>query len=59
MIVIADITMCSSKFCPMREECYRAQAKEDSVQSWNNFEYTCNEDSGFCDFIKMPVLCGE
>ena len=48
-----DITMCASENCLEREECYRAQAKPSELQSWNNFEYTCNEESGFCDFIKM------
>lgn len=48
-----DITMCASENCPEREECYRTQAKPSKLQSWSNFEYTCNEESGFCDFIKM------
>ena len=52
MIAIADITMCTSINCPERDNCYRAQAKPSVMQSWSNFEYRCNEDSGFCDFIK-------
>ena len=59
MIAIADITMCTSINCPERDNCYRAQAKPSVMQSWSNFEYTCNENSGFEDFIKMPDLCGE
>ena len=39
--------------CEMREKCYRVRAKPSEYQSWSNFEYTCNEDSGFEDF--MPV----
>lgn len=35
----------------MRNNCYRTQAKDSNNQSWNNFEYTCNENSGFCDCI--------
>ena len=50
---MADITICASENCPEREECYKAQAKPSKLQSWSNFEYTCNEESGFCDFIKM------
>lgn len=53
MIGIADITMCISENCEMREKCYRVRAKPEKYQSWSNFEYTCNEDSGFEDF--MPV----
>ena len=49
---MADITMCTSLNCPKREECYRTKANQSPLQSWSNFEYTCNEDSGFCDFIK-------
>ena len=52
MISIADITMCSSENCPYKEKCYRTKANPSNFQSWSNFEYTCNEDSGFEDFIK-------
>ena len=48
---MADITMCTGLNCPKREECYRTKANPSPLQSWSNFEYTCNEDSGFCDFI--------
>ena len=48
-----DITMCVSEACTERERCYRAMAKPSECQSWSNFEYTCNEDSGFEDFISM------
>ena len=47
-----DITMCASKDCPERNNCYRACAKPSEFQSWSNFEYTCNEENGFKDFIK-------
>ena len=53
MIKIADITMCSSENCPEREYCYRVQNKPSETQSWSNFEYTCNENSGFEDFIPV------
>ena len=59
MVNIADITMCTSENCPYRDECYRVRAKPGKYQSWSNFEYVCNENSGFDDFIKMPVLCDE
>ena len=52
MISIPDITMCASENCPYRDECYRVRAKPNILQSWSNFEYTCNENSGFEDFIK-------
>ena len=35
------------------DRCYRVRAKPSKYQSWSNFEYTCNEDSGFEDFISM------
>ena len=50
---MADITMCTSQNCPMMEECYRARARPSKYQSWSNFEYTCNENSGFEDFIPV------
>lgn len=49
-----DITMCMSKECPQREKCLRAMAVPEAYQSWANFEYVCNEESGFEDF--MPIL---
>ena len=53
MINIPDITMCTSKNCPYKEKCYRVIEKPGQYQSWSNFEYTCNEDSGFEDFIPV------
>lgn len=53
MINITDITMCSSENCPYKEKCYRVQAKSSKYQSWSNFEYTCNDNSGFEDFIPV------
>ena len=48
---IRNITKCSSENCPMRDRCYRAQAPDSVWQSWCNFEYTCNEESGFDEFV--------
>lgn len=52
---MADITMCSSNNCPIRASCYRSKANVEKIQSWANFEYTCNENSGFEDFIEMTA----
>ena len=49
---MADITMCSSRNCPMKDKCYRTTATPSKSQSWSNFEYFCNENSGFHEFIK-------
>ena len=53
MINIADITMCTSESCPYRDECYRVRAKPSEYQKLSNFEYSCNENNGFEDFIPM------
>lgn len=45
--------MCASENCPYKDKCYRTKAKPSEYQSWSNFEYTCNENSGFEDFIKI------
>lgn len=50
---MADITMCTSDDCPVKDNCYRHLAKPSQIQSYSNFEYTCNEESGFNDFIKI------
>lgn len=59
MIIIAELTMCSSTSCPYSNDCYRAKGISNEHQSWSDFEYTCNENSGFENFVKMPALCGE
>lgn len=46
-----DISMCNSDNCPMKDKCYRSTATASKYQSWSNFEYTCNENSGYADFI--------
>lgn len=38
-----DICMCMSKNCERRNECYRAQATPDRLQTYSNFEDICNE----------------
>lgn len=50
---MAGITMCSSINCPVREICYRSRAETGEIQSWSNFEYVCNENNGFADFIPI------
>ena len=52
---MGDITMCTSKNCPVRSTCYRQRAKASENQSWLNFEYTCNENSGFNDYMSLVV----
>lgn len=52
---LADITMCSSKHCPVRKNCYRSTAKPCNFQSWSNFEEVCNENNDFHVFIKSEV----
>ena len=48
-----DITMCTAIDCPMSDKCYRHTKgdSDDPYQSYVNFEYSCNEDSGFEDYI--------
>lgn len=46
-----DISMCSSEHCPIKDKCYRSTATASKYQSWSNFEYTCNENSGYEDFM--------
>lgn len=48
-----DITMCTSGHCPMRKSCLRARGEPNKIrQSYANFEYTCNENDGFSNYIK-------
>ena len=47
-----DITMCSSITCPIRADCLRTRTASNKInQSWIDFGYTCNENSGFANYI--------
>lgn len=39
-----DITMCTSKTCERRGQCYRSTAKPDKIQSYADFECLLFED---------------
>ena len=45
------MTMCTSTECPMRKECYRSDFDSNKYKERFNYEYTCNEMSGFNDFV--------
>lgn len=48
-----DITMCQPVSCPYADTCLRAtQDPNPFWQSYAEFELTCNEGSGFEDYIK-------
>lgn len=47
-----DITMCSGEGCPMKFNCYRAQARPSIMQSW--FSEVPLKDNGDCpEFIEL------
>lgn len=50
---MADVTKCSSIDCPVRKQCHRYMSKPSAKQIYSNFEYECNENTGFCNFINM------
>lgn len=48
------MTKCTSYDCPMKHKCKRAEfieENDDDYVEFYNFEYTCNELSGFEDFV--------
>ena len=47
-----NIVMCTSEKCPYRDTCYRKRAEPKERQDYYNYEYTCNEDSGFNSYIQ-------
>lgn len=49
------MTTCTSTECPMRKECYKAISDSDACHDRFNYEYSCNECSGFCDFISAKL----
>lgn len=56
---MVDITKCANADCPMKESCYRAQAKDGEMQSFQRFEYTLVNVDGLvfphCDFYIKAV----
>lgn len=49
------MTTCTSTECPMIEDCYRSVSDNDNCQDRFNYEYTCNEYSGFNDFVSAKL----
>ena len=43
-----DMTMCTSRSCKKREECYRAMAKPDRIQSYGDFTKVCADKNYQC-----------
>ena len=50
------MVMCTSKNCPYRATCNRSRAMPTVTQTYNNFEYICNENNGFADFIQYGEI---
>ena len=44
-------TICTSTLCPKVDECKRVVLNNSSVNIYQNFEYTCNANSGFNMFL--------
>ena len=49
------MTTCTGTECPMRQECYKAISDNDKSQDRFNYEYGCNEYSGFGDFVSAKL----
>lgn len=45
-----DITMCTSKTCERRGQCYRSTAKPDKIQSYANFTSLCADRDFRCQW---------
>ena len=46
-----NITMCMSKNCPKKNECYRSMAKPDKYQSYADFTKLCAEKDYQCMWV--------
>lgn len=49
-----DITMCLTRTCLKKEECYRYKAKPDRYQSYANFTELCAKEIENSEYF-MPV----
>lgn len=53
-VTTMDITMCISEKCPKKNECYRANGKQNPLwQSYSNFDVTCLENDSFIYFMEI------
>ena len=50
---MADISMCTNTSCPLFKECFRAQAKPSTWQSYTRFEH---KDGKCEDFINKHKI---
>jgi hypothetical protein len=48
---MADITICTAKECPKKENCYRYYATPDEQQSYADFSNHCNPEKGYSEYI--------
>jgi hypothetical protein len=46
---MADITMCDNTLCPLRDGCYRAQAKPSDWQSYASYSCLITSSGIYCD----------
>lgn len=45
---MSDITICVNDDCPERKDCYRHNAKPNSLrQSYADFSESCNKETGY------------
>lgn len=53
------MTTCTSIKCPVKEVCCRAISDNDSCQTRFNYEYTCNDYTGFPDYVSIKIHAKE
>lgn len=49
------MTTCTSIKCPVKEVCCRAISDNDNCQARFNYEYTCNDYTGFPDYVSIKI----
>ena len=53
---MCDISMCSNGFCPLKEECYRFNAKPNEFrQSYGQFEFRDGNCDHFWEMKHQPT----
>jgi len=48
---MADITMCDTQECDMRNTCYRALATPSDYQSWAIFEFKNGDCDDYIEYV--------
>lgn len=54
---MSELTKCTAIYCPYESQCFRKHNnnQDETTQEYYNYEYECNESTGFSSYISKGV----